>query len=236
MTLRVLVLDYSSDRSETDYFRKWLPQGVECTSVFVSEGCDVPSPVPFTHIMHTGSSLSICRDAPFIPEAASLVRDCVELGIPQFGVCYGHQLLCRVLLGPGAVRRNPAGLEAGWLEITQTGEPPEIPEAGRKFRVLQSHFDEVVDLPEGSTIVMTGGLTRIQGFINRAMGLFGIQFHPEFDRDGGNALFLESRELLESNGIDVDAAVASGPSIDAGTIFFSHFLRYFSRRMMESRP
>ena len=222
-----MILDYSADRSETELFLRWLPEGIDRESIFVSKGSDVPSPEAYSHVLHTGSSLSICRDAPFVPEAGRLVRTCVEKGIPQFGVCYGHQLLCRALLGPSAVRRNPAGLEVGWEEVVQTGEPMEIPEAGRKFRVLQSHFDEVVLLPEGSEVVMSGGLSRVQGFVNREMGLFGVQFHPEFDRESGNSLFLESRDLLESNGIDVDKVVSSGPSIDTGRIFFGHFLREF---------
>jgi len=225
---RVLILDYSMDRSEAALFRRGIPEGIPTEAVFVRSGEDVPDPSGFTHVMHSGSSLSICRDAPFLPEAGALIERLASEGVPQLGICYGHQLLCRILVGPGAVRKAPGGLEMGWCGVAQPGDPPEVPEAGRHFTVLQSHFDEVVEVPGGSEIAMTGGGSRIQGFVHRGMKLFGMQFHPEFDREEGNRMFLRERRLAEENGLDVDEIVAGGPSIDSGRIFFGHFLDRFA--------
>jgi GMP synthase-like glutamine amidotransferase len=225
---RVLILDYSVDRSEAALFRKGFPEGTLSEAVFVSTAEDLPDPGGFTHVMHTGSSLSICGDAPFMVAAEDLIRRLADSGIPQLGICYGHQLLCRALVGIHAVRRAPGGLEMGWCAITQTGDPVEVPEAGKSFTVLQSHFDEVVEMPSGSEIVMTGGGSRVQGFVNRGMKLFGMQFHPEFDRDTGNRMFRKDRALVEGNGLDLEQILAGGPSIDSGRIFFGHFLERFS--------
>ena len=97
---RILILDYSVDRSEAPLFSRWLPEGSEREVSFVHFGDPIPSPVGFTRVMHTGSSLSICEDAVFTQDACEVVRECVAKGVPQMGVCYGHQLLCRALLGP----------------------------------------------------------------------------------------------------------------------------------------
>ncbi len=227
MMARVLLLDYSVDRSEAPLFSRWLPESTETETAFVHFGEPIPDPAPFTHVMHTGSSLTVCRDAPFVPEAAEAIRRCADLGIPQLGVCYGHQLLCRVLVGAGAVRRCPCGIEAGWLPVRSVGPGLSIPGCSPEFTVLQSHFDEVVELPPGSELVMTGEHSRVQGFVNRALGLFGMQFHPEFDRESGNTLFRREREMLEGEGLDVDRMLLSGPSLDAGRVFFHHFLAGF---------
>ena len=224
----VLVLDYSTDRSEAPLFIRWFPEGTRSEARFVSTGEDIPEFEGFSHVMHTGSATSICQDAPFTDAAVDAIRRLSEVGVPQLGVCYGHQLLCRALVGPRAVRKTPEGLEAGWCMVIQTGEPPEVPEAGRSFTVLQSHFDEVVEMPRGSEVVMTGGASRVQGFVNRDLKLFGMQFHPEFDREDGNRLFMGDPALLADNGIDVQQVLSGGPSIDAGRIFFGHFLRSFS--------
>lgn len=226
--VRVLILDYSVDSSEAALFRKWFPEGTVAEAAFVRSGEDIPDAGGFTHVMHTGSSLSVCEDAPFTERAVSVIRHLAGTGIPQLGICYGHQLLCRALVGRHAVRKAPGGLEMGWCTVNQTGDPVEVPEAGSSFTALQSHFDEVVELPPGSRIVMTGGGSRVQGFVNRDLKLFGMQFHPEFDREDGNKMFLKERALAERNGLDPEAMLSGGPSIDTGRIFFRHFLGTFS--------
>jgi GMP synthase (glutamine-hydrolysing) len=226
--VRVLILDYSVDSSEAALFRKWFPEGTISEAAFVRTGEDIPDTGGFTHVMHTGSSLSICDDAQFMERAVSTIRHLAGTGIPQLGICYGHQILCRALVGKHAVRRAPGGLEMGWCTVTQTGDPVEVPEAGKSFTVLQSHFDEVVEVPPGSGIVMTGGGSRVQGFVNRELKLFGMQFHPEFDREDGNGLFLKERSLAVQNGLDPEAMLSGGPSIETGRVFFGHFLGTFS--------
>lgn len=227
-TVRVLILDYSVDRTEAALFRRGFPAGTVSEAAFVRTGEDLPDPAGFTHVVHSGSSLSICGDAPFLEAAGDLIRRLASGGIPQMGICYGHQLLCRALVGPHAVRKTPGGLEMGWREVVQTGDPVEVPAAGRSFTVLQSHFDEVVEPPPGSVVVMTGGASRVQGFVHRELKLFGTQFHPEFDREEGNRLFRKERALAERNGLDPEALLSGGPSIDAGRIFFGHFLSGFA--------
>lgn len=222
--LRVLILDYSVDRSEAPLFSRWLPEGCTHSDSFVFFGDRVPDPGDFTHVMHTGSSLSICRDAEFLPEVSRLVRECVDLGIPQMGVCYGHQLLCRALLGPSSVGRCPGGIEAGWIDVTMKGSGLLIHGIRPVVRVLQSHFDRVAALPPGAEVIASNDHTEIQAFVDPVRRLMGFQFHPEFDRLEGNRLFSGERELMEENGVDVDRIMKSGPSVETGRVFFGHFL------------
>ena len=222
--MNVLILDYSVDRSEAPLFSRWLPAGCSHSDSYVFFGDQVPGPEGFTHVMHTGSSLSICSDAEFVPEASELVRECVDLGIPQMGVCYGHQMLCRALLGPSSVGRCPGGIEAGWIDVTMKGSGLSIEGVGPVVRVLQSHFDRVVDIPEGAEVIASNRHTEIQAFADPFRRLMGFQFHPEFDREEGNRLFAGERELMEKNGVNVDRIIQSGPSIETGRVFFRHFL------------
>ena len=221
---RVLILDYSVDRSEAPLFGRWLPEGSETEVSFVYFGDTIPSPAGFTRVMHTGSSLSICDDPDFMQEACEMVRDCVEAGIPQMGVCYGHQLLCKALLGPSAVDRCPGGMEAGWVNVSMKGSGLRIPGSKPVNRVLQSHFDRVVSLPPGSEVIAWNGHTAIQAFADRSRRLLGMQFHPEFDRDEGNRLFSKERKLLADNGIDVESVLKDGPSLETGRVFFGYFM------------
>jgi GMP synthase (glutamine-hydrolysing) len=227
---RILILDYSVDRSETALVRKYIAAEDDHTAVFVDQADSLPHDLlagGYTHVIHTGSALSIVKPAPFTEAALALIRELPATGAAQMGICYGCQLVCLAFCGKDSVRRSPRGLEAGWGAVELTGEGPTIPETGRREIVWQSHFDEVVALPPGSLIMARGEHTTIQAFINQELRLFGTQFHPEFDRDDGNRQFLRDRDLLESNGYDVDAVVQDGPSLDTGATFIGFFLGYF---------
>ena len=226
-TANVLILDYSVDRSEATLFRRWFPDYCTSTSVYIYFGDGFPDPLEYSHIMHTGSSLSICAESDFLEEAEEIVRKCVAQNIPQMGVCYGHQLICRSLLGPSAIGICENGLEAGWIDVEMIGSGLEIPGAEPVSRVLQSHFDRVMIIPDTSEVIATNDHTDIQGFTDREKNLFSLQFHPEFTRAEGNSLFLKETRLLEDNGIDLASVIDDGPSIEAGKVFFEYFLNTF---------
>jgi GMP synthase (glutamine-hydrolysing) len=226
----ILILDYSVDRSETGLILKYVPSSDDCDSYFIETDDSFPPGLlssGYTHVIHTGSSLSITQDAPFLETALSLCRAFSERQAAQMGICYGHQLMCMAFRGGSAVRRCPGGLEAGWNEVEFLDHGPVIPGVGKTERVWQSHFDEAVELPSGSDLIATSGHSRIQGFYGYELRLFGVQFHPEFDRDDGNGQFLHDRDLMEANGYDVDSMAAGGPSLDTGSTFIGFFLDHF---------
>ena len=223
----VLILDYSVDRSEAPLFRRWFPGNCTSSAAYIYFGDSFPDPLEYSHVIHTGSSLSICAETDFLEEAEEIVRKCVAEDIPQMGVCYGHQLICRSLLGPSAIGKCSNGLEAGWIDVEMIGSGLEIPGAAPVSRVLQSHFDRVMAIPDTSEVIAENAHTDIQGFIDREKNLFSLQFHPEFSREEGNELFIKEAKLLEDNGIDLACILDDGPSIEAGKVFFEYFLNTF---------
>jgi len=227
---KALILDYSVDRSETSVIQRWLVSQAEVTSLFIDTAESFPDNLlqePYTHIIHTGSALSINRPAPFTPKALKYIRELVKKGTPQMGICYGHQLICLALLGPQAVRKAPAGFEVGWPEVHFLIDRFQIPQVSKTERIWQHHFDEVIQLPERSRVIAENQHTLIQAYINESLRLFGTQFHPEFDRETGNEAFIKDRELLTKNHYNVNEIVKQGPSLEAGKVFFNFFLEYF---------
>lgn len=228
---KILILDYSLDKSETALVKRWLSAKGEISSLFIDTEESVPDSLieeRYTHVIHTGSALSITEQAPFTEKIIAYIRHLADNCIPQMGICYGHQLLCRALAGIEAVRKSPRGYEVGWQAVRFYENAVKIPGVGKQETVWQSHFDEVIGLPEGSEIVATNEHTEIQAFINTKSALFGTQFHPEFDREEGNKYFIEKKEVIENHNYDFDTIVNSGPSIDTGTLFFGFFFDYFT--------
>jgi len=230
MKPKVLILDYSVDQFETPVIKGFLKRhfGYEVTALHITTEASFPNDLitkDFTHVIHTGSTLSINDVSPFTEKAVRYVQGLVEKGTWQFGICYGHQLMGLALVGKHAVRETPAGLEAGWGEV-------EFNELGQKLlnlnpveRIWQHHFDEVIKLPEGSQIIATNNHSKIQAYVNYENRLLGTQFHPEINLRQGNKYFLHDRKLLEKNGYDADVLVKQTPSFDTPKVFFEFFLK-----------
>ena len=224
---KILILDYSVDRSEASVIKRWLPTDSFVSSLFIDTEESFPDDLvedDFSHVIHTGSSLSITETAPFTKKAVNYIQNTRDKGVWQMGICYGHQLVCRALVGKHAVRSSPSGLEAGWRRVTFVNNSMKILGVGENEIVWQHHFDEVTELPEGSELLVTNSHSRIQAFINYEQRLFGTQFHPEFDEDTGNGIFLKDRELLKKNNYDVDDIIKQAPSFEVGKVFFGFFL------------
>lgn len=227
---RILILDYSVDRSETENIKRWLPADSHVTSLFIDTEESFPDDLisnDFSHVIHSGSALSITETAPFTEKAVSYIRKIRGNDVPQMGICYGHQLVCLALVGKHAVRSSPNGLEAGWNGVTFINRAMELFGVSESEMVWQHHFDEVTELPEGSELLASNAHSGIQAYFNYQQRLFGTQFHPEFDKGAGDKIFLGDRELLEKNGYDVDLMIKQGPTVNAGQLFFGFFLGEF---------
>ena len=103
-----------------------------------------------------------------LPEVA-IVREVHDAGVPILGICFGGQLMARVL--GGSVGRAERA-EVGWFDI-ETDRPDFIP-TGPWF---QYHWDRWVTPPDATEIARTD--VGPQAFIyGRTLAL---QFHPEID-------------------------------------------------------
>ncbi len=225
---KILILDYSTDRSEAAATERWLPADSDVSSLFIDTEESFPQDLiarGFTHVIHSGSALSITESAPFVDRAVTFIQMARDQGVSQMGICYGHQLVCRALVGRQAVRSSPNGLEAGWKRVTFVNGAMDALGVGESEVVWQHHFDEVTGLPEGSELWATNPHSRIQAYINHEQRLFGTQFHPEFDQAIGNQIYLADRDLLEKNGYSAEELVRHGPSFEVGKVFFGYFLK-----------
>jgi len=225
--IKVLILDYSVDRLETETIINCLPKDLDVNSLFIDTEESFPDNLieeDYTHIIHTGSALSINEPAPFTKKVVKYIQELKDKGIWQMGICYGHQLVCSALVGKHSVRSSPNGFEVGWKDITFSDKSMRLLNIQKTEKIWQHHFDEVIELPKGSELLASNQHTDIQAYINYEMHLLGVQFHPEFNKEIGNNYFLKDRLLLEDNNFNVENIIAEGPSLDAGKVFFNFFL------------
>jgi GMP synthase (glutamine-hydrolysing) len=205
---------------------RWLPPGTPHEVVKVIPGGRPADPDRWSHVILSGSALSIEEDPEWLPEVADFLRATTARGAPTMGVCYGHQLLARVHLGKEHVRRSPRGVEVGWLPVEvvddRHGWFADLP---WPFRTWHFHFDEVHDLPPDWRVLARTDLCPVQAFEHRGLRLLGAQFHPEMDLDEGNAMFRAEREKIAGLGLDADALIADARD-DGARRLFARFLEH----------
>ena len=125
-------------------------------------------PRKYDLIVSLGSEFAAFDDSiSWVPREAFLFEDALEADVPILGLCFGGQMLARVLGGRG-YRSDRS--EIGWLPV-RTKEPALVSE-GPWF---QWHFD-TFEAPPGARIVADTEVGPQAFVAGRSLGL---QFHPE---------------------------------------------------------
>lgn len=100
----------------------------------------------------------------------------LNLPVPILGVCYGHQLISKLLGGkvtPGKTR------EYGREEVKIVRESPLFQGLPKNQKVWLSHGDQVTRLPKGFKAVASSKHCRAAAYEAPKRRIFGLQFHPE---------------------------------------------------------
>ncbi len=148
---------------------EWLAQqdvDVDLYRIDLEDG-DV-DPRDYGLIVSLGSQFAAFDDSlPWIEREKSLFRGALDADVPILGLCFGGQLLARVL--GGECYRGELS-EVGWLPVRSRNL--ELMPEGPWF---QWHFD-TFSLPPGAELVADTDVGPQAFVIGRSLG---VQFHPE---------------------------------------------------------
>jgi GMP synthase (glutamine-hydrolysing) len=124
---------------------------------------------------YDGIILSGGPQSVYDPASPTIAPEIVTLGKPVLGICYGHQLLAKLLGAEVAAGSAEYGKSTLTLRRPGTlfhGTP-------EHQTVWMSHADSVLALPAGVEALASTGDCAVAAFGNAARGLYGVQFHPE---------------------------------------------------------
>ena len=167
----------------------------------------------FSHLLLTGSAFSASQGSKYDSQIISIIRYFVDMNKAILGICHGHQMIARTIIGDKGCRRaiNP---ELSWKKIDI--KKNELFNGIENPTFLESHYDEVCNLSDDFTIIGKNKNCEVQAFQYKDRPIWGVQFHPEMHFENGNEMIdshlkenpqdlpfyeneLENRELITQN-------------------------------------
>jgi GMP synthase (glutamine-hydrolysing) len=155
----------------------------------------------------TGSRHSVNQSDPWIADLVSFVQEVAAAGVPFVGICFGHQLLAKAL--GGSVAEADSGWSVGISRVDMAD--------GESFRIANSHSEQVVELPQGSTVLGSSDHCPI-AVMGVGGTMLGIQGHPEMRRRYTEALLEERRGTVIPEEVANDGVASMSGESDAAAV------------------
>jgi len=139
----------------------------------------------YSHLLITGSSLSASQGSEWDEIIIPIIKYFLKAEKPILGICHGHQMIARAITGDDICKRT-AVPEFGWKNIKI--KKNQIFKGISNPVFLESHYDEVYNLPEEFDIIATNDDCAVQAFQYKDQPAWGVQFHPEMQFENGNEM------------------------------------------------
>lgn len=166
----VLILDFGSQ------YTKLIARNIRELEVF----CLIkPFDISLSEISKINPAAIILSGGPETVTASNsptVTNDIFTLNIPILGICYGMQLIAKLL---GGKVINADQHEYGDSKLTLTSPSALFEGIPESFNIWMSHGDIVANLPQGFVAIGSSNNSPISAFENNNNKIYGIQFHPE---------------------------------------------------------
>jgi GMP synthase-like glutamine amidotransferase len=169
--MRLLVIEHQAD-APAGLVAGWAAgRGLAVTTLRPATGEPLPRPgSPGDAVVVLGSEKTAFDDSiPWLADELTFVRQALESSVPVLGICFGGQVLARVL-GARVYRLDEP--EIGWVSVISK-------RAGLAEGPWLAWHRDGFELPAGAAELARGGPSL------QAFGLgphVGLQFHPEVTR------------------------------------------------------
>ncbi|OPZ58708.1 MAG: GMP synthase (glutamine-hydrolyzing) [Deltaproteobacteria bacterium ADurb.Bin510] len=169
----VAVLDFGSQYTQL-IARRIREQGVYCEilphDITASE---LAAKNPKALVFSGGPCSVLDESSPTID------HELLEMGLPVLGICYGLQLMTKILGGEVKKRHSDRGGEYGAATIAISNNETLFGGLGSMMDVWMSHGDHVASIPQGFSIIASTDSCPVGAMENRDKRFYGVQFHPE---------------------------------------------------------
>ncbi len=144
----------------------------------------------YSHVIISGSEASVTDDNPWDEFLTRLINTALTLNKPLLGICYGHQFICRTILGKKHTRKSPTP-EFGWERIHFNFKNNPIFAGIDNLESMVSHYDEVFYIPHTGNMKVLASTPRcaVHAVQYDNLPVWGVQFHPEYNKEEADEIF-----------------------------------------------
>lgn len=166
----VAILDFGSQYTHL-IARRVRECGVYSEIVAYNVGaCELKKRLPKAIILSGGPASVILRKSPMCDV------DIFNAGVPVLGICYGAQLMAKVLGGEVAKAK---AREYGKTTLKIESKDTLFKGLSKEEMVWMSHTDMITKLPRGFRAIGSTTNAHIAAMEDSERGVYGVQFHPE---------------------------------------------------------
>ena len=166
----ILIIDFGSQYNQL-IARKVREEGVFCEIVPPDIRASSIDKEKIKGIILSGGPASV-----YVKGAPVCDSRIFSLGIPVLGICYGMQLMTKLLGGEVARSRSR---EYGRAWLTVTSHKMLLGNVPRESVSWMSHGDKIKRMPPSFKRIAFSKNTSVAAFADFRKRLFGVQFHPE---------------------------------------------------------
>jgi GMP synthase (glutamine-hydrolysing) len=127
--------------------------------------------------------------------APTIDKGIFDLNIPILGICYGQQLICK-LLGGNIEAAHEREFGKAFIDITQNS-PLFLDFKDKQSQVWMSHGDKVTNIPEGFKVIAKTDNAPFGAIANEEKKIYGVQFHPEVVHS------IDGKEMLRNFAVNI---------------------------------
>ena len=169
---KILILDCGSQYTQL-IARRVRELGVYCEIHRPDLGAEAIRTFAPRGIILSGGPMSVEDAGSPRPDAVVF-----ELGVPVLGICYGLQLLAK-LLGGSVDRSAHREFGPAEVEVLVARGPLSAFKVGEPVKVWMSHGDRVDKLPPGFIPIARTANAPLAAAAHESKPIYGLQFHPE---------------------------------------------------------
>ena len=139
----------------------------------------------YNGIVFTGGAMRINDMTDVIKKHISFASNCFTQKKKILAICWGLQVCVTAVGGKVAPGKNGAHIGiASDININEYGQKNLIYKNKKKiFTSPAFNFDEVCEIPEGSTLLSSDKINRVMGiyFKSGKSEIWGLQYHPDYE-------------------------------------------------------
>lgn len=163
----------------------------------------------------TGSRHSVYDNVDWIHQLAEFVRQIHAHNAKFVGICFGHQMIAFAL--GGKVAKSDHGWGIGTKPVTLQETPAWMTPNQSEYRLLLSHQDQVLDIPNGGRVL--GGNEHCPiSMLGVGSHMLGIQAHPEFTTEYAQALMQSRVERIGAKTVEDAQQTLSDKTDEAAVV------------------